>query len=428
MNSPLPLDELYDDDIFDDDDFGDEDDLLGLDDEDDMLGLDDDDDFGDDDFDDFGDDDDLFQNMMHEADSGPEGYSTVALSYMTPAEAENDLLSPYALRALNPMNAYPGVTYGDGTHAMDDDDTDEFGADMEMDEAEEFGVLGLATLAAVATVFPVASASLAAGGAGVAGLVANLRGNPRKYARIAARLARLAEKDKMSSPRWARNAGRLRAVWRKMEKRGKTTGLQSPTQILNDLRGGSSSPALQKARAIAARSPQSSSRVNPQQRKAMMDRRRAKMRARMRRRAAMQQQVPQSAQSVATSSRRGIRPHQARQMQQDIHSSNFARRRSVGPMRRPVRARMGPPPAAAAATYTPTSIRVPGSGQGGFGSFNTGQYTVPEGYRLTPDFGTVFKAHPIKSILLGGLVFAGGVMLAQPTKRLYSGISDRIRG
>ena len=255
-----------DDDILGDDD----DDILG-DDDDDLLGDDDDDLLGDDDYDLLGDDeipalerdvdtyglghddDDMWDDMMRQADSGPQGYSTTALSYMSPVEIEDDLLSPHALQEFDPMGEFGGD---------EDDDEDEFAAEMQVEEAEEFGVIGLIAVAAAsmfalptattATLGVGTAAGIAAGGGGIVALIAVLAGAKKKYLRVTARLTRLAEKDKMDSPKWARNAGRLRATWRRLKRKGKTAGMQSPTKILQALRGGSRSPVFRQGSPVAA--------------------------------------------------------------------------------------------------------------------------------------------------------------------------------
>jgi len=100
---------------------------------------------------------------------------------------------------------------------------------------------------------------------------------------------------------------------------------------------------------------------------------------------------------------------------------------------------MGPPPTS---SYTPTSISKgeqraiwerglrASRGQHGYGSFNNGdtQVGIPAGYTLTPNFGTVLKEHPFKSILALSGIFAAGVMLSKPTKNMVSGLTDRYRG
>jgi hypothetical protein len=456
-----------DDDLLGDDD--DDDDLLG-DDDYDLLGDDDDDLLGDDatdalerDVDTYGlghDDDDMWDDMMHQADSGPQGYSTTALSYMSPVEIEDDLLSPYALQQLDPMGEFGGD---------EDDDEDEFAAEMEIEEAEEFGVIGLAVAAASMLALPAATtaalgvgtaAGIAAGGGGIVALLAGLAGPKKKYLRVTTRLTKLAEKDKTKTAKWARNVGRLRATWRRLKKKGKTGGMQSPNTILKALRGGSRSPVFQQAARVqqsgAAGTPTASisSHDKAQLQRRRQQRRRQQNRMRRQKQQAYQQQQSRQSQQPRrsrqgypqSSQRSGIRPHQMREMQRAQQQTNFARRSGrTGPQ-----ATIGKPPTG----YTPTSIsqgeqrdiwekglrasRAQGGGgqqrglsrRNQYGSFNNGdtQVGIPAGYTLTPNFGTVLKEHPFKSILALGGIFAAGVMLSTPTKNMVSGLTDRYRG
>jgi hypothetical protein len=453
-----------DDDLLGDDD--DDDDLLG-DDDYDLLGDDDDDLLGDDatdalerDVDTYGlghDDDDMWDDMMHQADSGPQGYSATALSYMSPVEVEDDLLSPYALQQLDPMGEFGGD---------EDDDEDEFAAEMEIEELEEFGIVGVIATTAFALVLgPVALTAAVAAPMGLAGALGALAGPKKKYMRVAARLARLAEKDKTKTAKWARNVGRLRATWRRLKKKGKTGGMQSPNTILKALRGGSRSPVFQQAARVqqsgAAGTPTASisSHDKAQLQRRRQQRRRQQNRMRRQKQQAYQQQQSRQSQQPRrsrqgypqSSQRSGIRPHQMREMQRAQQQTNFARRSGrTGPQ-----ATIGKPPTG----YTPTSIsqgeqrdiwekglrasRAQGGGgqQGGgqqrglsrrnqYGSFNNGdtQVGIPAGYTLTPNFGTVLKEHPFKSILALGGIFAAGVMLSTPTKNMVSGLTDRYRG
>ena len=131
---------------------------------------------------------------------------------------------------------------------------EEFAADMELDEAEIFGVgVGLAMLIALWATAPVAmTGATAAGGVGVAALIKSM-GAKSKYIRQATRLVKLCLKGKVGTRRWNRNVKWLNRNWRKLQKRGKTGGLQPPDVVVAEARKCRSSQAFRKAKAVQAR-------------------------------------------------------------------------------------------------------------------------------------------------------------------------------
>jgi hypothetical protein len=81
-----------------------------------------------------------FAQMMEESDYGPEGYSEVAMSYMSPVEQVDDLFSPYIIERSGiedfDMDEIDGMM-GDDEFDDDDDFGDEFEDDDFGDEFED---------------------------------------------------------------------------------------------------------------------------------------------------------------------------------------------------------------------------------------------------------------------------------------------------
>ena len=325
------LDDFGDD--LDLDDFGDDDDLDDFGDDDDLDDFgDDDDDFGDDlDLDDFGEDLDL--DLFGKGTTRRHKKRCVrrlerlkkSCPNMGVFQGEALLVDDFGLE--DEVDDYGNVEDYLGL------DPDEFAADMEIDEAEAYGVVLAALsvwIASYITAPALVATATAAGGIGLGALLSKM-GAKSKYVRQAARLVKLCLGGKTDGKRWRRNEKWLNRNWRRLQRRGKTGGLQPPARVISQARNCKSGPVYQKA--VSARKAASRGQVaTPHAVRQDIHKRRNRIwRGRHQRAQLPSYQRRRLGPNIAPAGRgsgprRGIRPHQMSQIRHDASRTNFARR------------------------------------------------------------------------------------------------------